>query len=147
MLCCFGLFFPSFEHAKNLLIMGPNNTKNSSLKCNYLIFNYGWYCQNLVFIVKKTPNLIKKTVKLFLCCVSKPRVGPISSQYNNFKSRNIFSGICTLVLSLCLYQTKQAACELTLGIELYRGQVKQEKTTPNGLNHTWVMDPLLKGKA
>ena len=39
-LCCFGLFFSSFEHAKNLLIMGPNNTKNSSLKCDFLIINY-----------------------------------------------------------------------------------------------------------
>jgi hypothetical protein len=38
-LCCFG-FFPSFEHAKNLLIMGQNNTKNSSFKCDFLIFNY-----------------------------------------------------------------------------------------------------------
>jgi hypothetical protein len=33
-------FFSSFEHAKNLLIMGPNNTKNSSLKVDFLIFNY-----------------------------------------------------------------------------------------------------------
>ena len=48
-LCCFGLFFSSFELAKNLLIMGPNNTKNSSFKCDCLIFNY----QNLIFIVKK----------------------------------------------------------------------------------------------
>jgi hypothetical protein len=30
-------FFPSFEHAKNLLIMGPNNTKNSSKS---VIFSY-----------------------------------------------------------------------------------------------------------
>jgi hypothetical protein len=33
-------FFSSFEHAKNLVIMGPNNTKNSSLKCDFLIINY-----------------------------------------------------------------------------------------------------------
>jgi hypothetical protein len=33
-------FFPSFENAKNLLIMGPNNTKNSSINCDFLIFNY-----------------------------------------------------------------------------------------------------------
>ncbi len=64
-------FFSSFEHAKNLLIMGPNNTKNSSFKCDFLIFNY----RNLIFIVK-TPHLIKN---LFLCFVSKPRVGPINS--------------------------------------------------------------------
>jgi hypothetical protein len=47
-------FFLSFEHAKNLLTMGPNNTKNSSLKSDFLIFNYEIYCQNIVFIVKKT---------------------------------------------------------------------------------------------
>ncbi len=32
--------FSSFEHAKNLLIMGPNNTKNSSKSLIFLIFNY-----------------------------------------------------------------------------------------------------------
>jgi hypothetical protein len=36
-LCCFCLFFSSFDHAKNLLIMGPNNTKNSSKS---VIFSY-----------------------------------------------------------------------------------------------------------
>jgi hypothetical protein len=45
--------------------MGPNNTKNSSLRCDFLIFNCEKYCQNLVFI-KKTQNLIKKTVALLL---------------------------------------------------------------------------------
>ncbi len=42
--------------------------------------------------------------KLFLCSVSKPRVGPINSFYFlsfTFKCGNIFAGICTLVLSLC----------------------------------------------
>jgi hypothetical protein len=29
----------AFEHVKSLL-MGPNNTKNSSLKCDILITNY-----------------------------------------------------------------------------------------------------------
>jgi hypothetical protein len=33
-------FPPSFEHVKNLLIMGPNKTKNCSLKCDFLILNY-----------------------------------------------------------------------------------------------------------
>jgi hypothetical protein len=28
-------FFYSFEHAKNLLILGHNNTKSSSLKCDF----------------------------------------------------------------------------------------------------------------
>ncbi len=32
-------FFSSFEHVKSLLIMGPSNTKNSSLKCDFLIIN------------------------------------------------------------------------------------------------------------
>ncbi len=39
-LYCFCLFFSSFEHAKNLLIMGPNNIKNSSKSVIFLIFNY-----------------------------------------------------------------------------------------------------------
>jgi hypothetical protein len=46
-------FYPPFEHVKSLLIMGPNNTKNSSLKCDFHIINYEKYCQNLVLIVKK----------------------------------------------------------------------------------------------
>jgi hypothetical protein len=61
--------------------MGPNNSKNSPKSVIFQIFNYE-YCQNLVFIVKKTPNLIKK---LFLCFVRKPSVGPINSKHNNFK--------------------------------------------------------------
>ncbi len=36
----FVYFFPSFEHAKNLLIMGPNNTKNSSKSVIFHMFNY-----------------------------------------------------------------------------------------------------------
>ncbi len=36
----FILFFSAFEHVKSLLIMGPNNTENSSLKCDFLIINY-----------------------------------------------------------------------------------------------------------
>jgi hypothetical protein len=39
-LCFFNLFFSAFEHVKGLLIMGPNNTKNSSLKCDFHIINY-----------------------------------------------------------------------------------------------------------
>jgi hypothetical protein len=34
------IFFSTFEHVKSLLIMGPNNTKNSSLKCDFLKINY-----------------------------------------------------------------------------------------------------------
>jgi hypothetical protein len=63
-------FFSSFEHAKKLLIMGPNNTKNSSIKCDILIFNFEKYCQNLVFIVKKTTKFDQKTVSL-LCVKTK----------------------------------------------------------------------------
>jgi hypothetical protein len=33
-------FFSSFEHVKSLVIMGPNYTKNSSVKCDFLIINY-----------------------------------------------------------------------------------------------------------
>jgi hypothetical protein len=33
-------FFFAFEHVKSLLIMGPNNTKNLSLKCDFHIINY-----------------------------------------------------------------------------------------------------------
>jgi hypothetical protein len=34
--------------------MGPNNTEDCALKCDFLIFNYNIFCQNLVFIVKNT---------------------------------------------------------------------------------------------
>ena len=74
---------------QKLLIMGPNNTKNSSKS---VIFSESrFYC-------KKTPNLIKR---LFLFFTSKPRVGPINSWHNTFKWGNIFASICALVLSLC----------------------------------------------
>jgi hypothetical protein len=33
-------FFSAFEHVKSLLIMGPNDIKNSSLKCDFHIINY-----------------------------------------------------------------------------------------------------------
>jgi hypothetical protein len=36
----FILFFSAFEHVKNLVIMGPNDIKNSSLKCDFHIINY-----------------------------------------------------------------------------------------------------------
>ncbi len=36
----FLIFFSAFEHVKSLLIMGPNNTKNSSLKCDFHIIIY-----------------------------------------------------------------------------------------------------------
>ncbi len=36
----FILFFSSFEQVKSLLIMDPNDTKNSSLKCDFLKINY-----------------------------------------------------------------------------------------------------------
>ncbi len=40
-LCFFILFyFSSVEHVKSLLIMGPNNTKNTSLNWDFLIINY-----------------------------------------------------------------------------------------------------------
>jgi hypothetical protein len=41
--------------------MGPNNTKNSSLKSDFLIIKHEYYCQNLVLIVKNT-KFDQKTV-------------------------------------------------------------------------------------
>jgi hypothetical protein len=41
--------------------MGPNNTKNSSLKCDFHIINYEYYCQNLALIVKNN-KFDQKTV-------------------------------------------------------------------------------------
>jgi hypothetical protein len=49
--------------------MGPSNTKNSSLKCEFLIFNYESYFRNLVFTVKNT-KFDQKTVSL-LCVKTK----------------------------------------------------------------------------
>ncbi len=46
--------------------MGPNNSKKSSLKCDFLIFNYDKYCKNLVLMVKNT-KFDQKTG--FLQCV------------------------------------------------------------------------------
>jgi hypothetical protein len=65
----FDLFFSAFEHVRSLLIMGPNNTKNSSLKCDFHIINTEKYCQNLVLIVKKH-QIWSKTVSL-LCVKTK----------------------------------------------------------------------------
>jgi len=64
-----------------------------------------WFSHNKLWIIlsescfncKKNPNLIKK---LFLCFVSKPRVGPMNSKHFTFKWWNMFVSICTLVLSL-----------------------------------------------
>jgi hypothetical protein len=33
-------FFPHLNNENKQLIMGPNNTKNCSLNCDFLIFNY-----------------------------------------------------------------------------------------------------------
>jgi hypothetical protein len=52
--------------------MGPNNAQNSSLECDFFIYNYEKYCQNLAFTVK-TPNLIKKL--FFALCQNQER-GP-----------------------------------------------------------------------
>jgi hypothetical protein len=49
--------------------MGPSNTKNSSLKCDFLIIKYEYYCQNLVFIIKNT-KFDQETVSL-LCVKTK----------------------------------------------------------------------------
>ncbi len=44
---------------------GPS-TKDCSLKCDLLISNYEYFCQNLVFCKKNTPNLIKNC--FFVMC-------------------------------------------------------------------------------
>jgi hypothetical protein len=49
--------------------MGPNNTKNSSIKCDFHIINYE-YCQNLVLIVKKNTKFDQKLFSL-LCVKTK----------------------------------------------------------------------------
>jgi hypothetical protein len=49
--------------------MGPNNTKNLPLTCDFHIINYEKYYQNLVLIVKNT-KFDQKTVSL-LCVKSK----------------------------------------------------------------------------
>ncbi len=49
--------------------MGPNNTKNTSLKCDFLIFICEKYFQKLVFIAKNT-KFDQKTVSL-LCVKTK----------------------------------------------------------------------------
>ena len=36
----FILFFSEFENVKSLLIMGPNDIKNLSFKCDFHIINY-----------------------------------------------------------------------------------------------------------
>jgi hypothetical protein len=62
----------------------------------------------LLFYCKNT-NLIKK---LFICFVSKPRVGPINSQHKKFKSGNIFAGICTLGFSMLVSHFRLIKCLL-----------------------------------
>ncbi len=54
--------------------------------------------------------------KLFLCFVSKPRVGPINSKHFTFNWGNFFAAICTLVLSLWFNHTKSY---LYMGMILY----------------------------
>ncbi len=44
----------------SMLIMGPSNTKKSSLKYDFPTFNYEQICQNLVFIVKKIAKFDQK---------------------------------------------------------------------------------------
>ena len=40
------LFFSTFEHVKSLLIMGPNDIKNSSLECDFHIIILSESCFN-----------------------------------------------------------------------------------------------------
>jgi hypothetical protein len=47
--------------------------------------------------------------------VSEPRVGPINNKLFTFKCGNIFAGICTLVLSLCIGPWSSNACIFPAG--------------------------------
>ncbi len=100
LLCfCFCLFFSSFEHVKSLLIMGPNNTKNSSKS---VIFSY-LTMNNIVrifFLIVKNTKFDQETVSL-LCAKTKSWAHK-QLTHINFKWGNIFAGICTLVWSLWL---------------------------------------------
>jgi hypothetical protein len=61
--CCFCLFFSTFEHAKNLLIMYPNNTENSSKSVifSYLTMNN---IVRILFFIAKNTKFDQKTVSL-----------------------------------------------------------------------------------
>ncbi len=92
-------FFSSFEHVKSLLIMGPNNTKNSSLKCDFLIINNEKYCQNLVLIVKKTTKFDQKTVSL-LCVKTKSGAHKQLTfyfQFRKFFCRHLHSSLISML--------------------------------------------------
>jgi hypothetical protein len=99
-LCWFCLFFPYLNMQKTCWLWAPTTLKThqkvwfSHIWLWIILSESCFYCKN--------KNLIKK---LFLCFVSKPRVGPINNKHNNFKWGNIFAGICTLVLSLWLCLT------------------------------------------
>ncbi len=91
-LCCFGLFiFSSFERAKNLLIMGPNNTKNSSKSVHFSYLTMNNIVRILLFC-KNHQNWSKNC--FFVMCLNQEWA--INSQHNNFKWGNIFAGIYTL---------------------------------------------------
>jgi hypothetical protein len=65
--------------------MGPNYTKNS-LKCEFLIINFKYCCQNFVLIVKN-PKFDQKTVSLL--CV-KPKSGAHKQLTFYFQMRKYF---------------------------------------------------------
>jgi hypothetical protein len=111
-LCSFFKFFSSFEHAKHLLIMGLDNTKNSSKSVilSYLTMNS---IVRILLLSSKTPNLM---IKLFLCFVSRPRVGPINSKHK-FQMREHF---CRhLHSSLISMRLSQGACPLLMDPRKY----------------------------
>ncbi len=98
--------------------MGPNNTKNSSLKCNFLIINHESYCQNLVLIVKKHKNFIKKTVSL-LCVKTKSGVHKQLTFY--FQMRKYF---CRHLHScpISMVSTDLKTSQLHRGVQYPTGQ-------------------------
>jgi hypothetical protein len=56
---------------------GPQQHKKLIKKCDFLIFNYEYYCQNLVFIVKKNTKFDQETVALL--CVKNQDWGPLTA--------------------------------------------------------------------
>jgi hypothetical protein len=100
--------------------MGPQNTKNSSLKCDFLIINYEEYCQNLVIIVKNT-KFDQKTVSL-LCVKTKSGARKqltFYCQISKYFCRHLHSSLFFMGLML----TRQLSSTLVTTIIFKRGKM------------------------
>jgi hypothetical protein len=101
-------FFPHLNMQKTCWLWAPTTlSKNSSKSVIFSLLSEScFYC-------KKTPNLI---IKLFLCFVSRPRVGPINSKHK-FQMREHF---CRhLHSSLISMRLSQGACPLLMDPRKY----------------------------